>query len=117
MLERQLNEAFGLGPVFYHCTRASTLKSIMRYGLDPKYMSDYGNEEPQNFIFLTRSFAQAKAMKELFIPRVPSAVLAVQPPPSLVKQFVFDQGEFIRVPVLIPSQYLKVVWQDKVIRK
>lgn len=97
---------------YYHGTEKKNLDSIFRSGLDPSYCWDI--DEPQPVVFLSdnryvaRSFAPGG--DNFLDPDSSKAVLlAINVPEEMEKQFVFDLGEFIRVPFIIPAEYITVV--------
>ncbi len=97
---------------YFHGTEKKNLESIMRSGLDPSYCWD--TDEPQPVVFLSENYLIARSFApggENFLDPDSSkaVVLAINVPEEMEKKFVFDLGEFVRVPFIIPAEYITVV--------
>lgn len=105
---------------WYHGTAAENVASIMKDGLDPSKTA-YEDDEKANFpwrkyhkfVFLTHDPKEAAS----FSPggdswdkqdKRDSVILAITLPSDIQKKLVYDRGEFVRCPVIIPPQYIKV---------
>jgi hypothetical protein len=107
--------------VIYHSTHRSNLKSIMRYGLNPKNSGHVEDEQandidqlgpPYNFVY----FSHLPSMSMAFGPgadgnegdTADAVLLSVRLPQGLKQRLVLDRGEFIRAPFVIPPRYITV---------
>lgn len=103
--------------LYYHGTSVQNLENIMLNGLDPAYC-DRSEEEPMPFVFLAYSVRDAAD----FAPggachrntdASQGVVLAIYVPEDVEAQFVFDLGEYVRVPFVIHPKYISVVAKEK----
>lgn len=95
---------------YYHAVHVSMVEKIMREGLDPAYCERV-EEEPMPFVFLAYSAASAAQFGPggCYHDNVDvkqCAVLEVDVPADVEARFVFDLGEYVRVPFLIAPKYL-----------
>lgn len=90
----------------YHATSKEALTQIMKQGLDPTRIDKtYLKEEGEPFTFFTSNPQQALAFGKV--------LLKIHVPKSLLEQFEFNLGEFIRAPVKIPAKYIQVTTLKK----
>jgi hypothetical protein len=120
---------------YFHGTTTALLPQIMRRGLDPGKMhpgwrrdewehavqraeeegwpTDRDSlklKDQPRYIYLGSDFMTARGWVG---DRPDAVVLEVTPPPELEAKFVTDLGEFVRVPVVISPQYLRVLSKDE----
>lgn len=96
--------------LYYHAVHVSMVEKIMREGLDPKYCERV-EEEPMPFVFLSWSVASAAQfgpggcyheVKDAS----QCAVFEIDVPADVEARFVFDLGEYVRVPFVIDPKYI-----------
>lgn len=107
--------------VFYHGTSKEKSEQILRLGLDPQQSQSSHNEVADNyddhvyesndrpdltqFVYLARSRHTAQEYADHHRGNV---ILKIKVSKRFASQFIYDRGEFIRSPVVIPPNYIKV---------
>lgn len=100
---------------YFHGTHIDNVASILKQGLDPQ-CSGCADDEPdkKKFTFLSHCVWGAHRFapggvycKDKSIDN--RAILVITPPRSLIYKFNFRRGEFVRVPVVIPPAYIRLL--------
>lgn len=92
--------------VFFHGTSSKNVTNILKNGLDPSH-SSYADEEKKYFprgkihyfVYLAHSYATASAY---------GTVLEVCVPAYMRRKFNYRRGEFVRAPMRIPPEYIRL---------
>jgi hypothetical protein len=89
---------------YYHGTSKRYLPSILKHGLIPNPCY-YPDEQPMPFVFLTFSPVIAKDFAR-------DLILIIKPSEEIEDQFITNLGEYIRVPIIIPPQFIKIFEEE-----
>ena len=86
-------------PTFYHATHTDNLSSIMIEGLQPNKCQD--PDERQPYVFLDDRINVAEDFKP-----ANGVILKIDVPAEVSDRFVYNEGEYIRSPIVIEPKYI-----------